>query len=185
MEYAVLEQTQVNDLYDMFAHLVKNLNKYAISWSCAGGTLLGAIRHGGFIPWDDDIDITIERKDVTTLFWLKHHFENGGEYELKRVGKYIKLKKDNHVFIDIFILDDGIYPQKHWSSHNFLEGELYPLQEASYGDIKVKVPHKYTEYLDRVFDDWENTACIYNHKVKGKKKISLTTLMKQPYLPLS
>ncbi len=52
-----------DDLYVLFKEIDGICRKYNIEYSVAGGTLIGAIRHRGFIPWDDDMDIYMTLKN--------------------------------------------------------------------------------------------------------------------------
>lgn len=52
------------EILDVIHNICK---KHNLKYSLAFGTLLGAIRHGGFIPWDDDIDIMMPREDYEKL----------------------------------------------------------------------------------------------------------------------
>ena len=48
---------------DMLSEFVRICDKHGIKYFVQGGTLLGTVRHGGFIPWDDDVDVSLHRDD--------------------------------------------------------------------------------------------------------------------------
>lgn len=55
------------DLLSSYANVCA---KYGLRWWADGGTLLGAVRHNGFIPWDDDIDVIMPREDYDLFLKL-------------------------------------------------------------------------------------------------------------------
>jgi lipopolysaccharide cholinephosphotransferase len=55
---------------ELLIFIDKVCNKHDIDYWLGFGTLLGAVRHGGFIPWDDDIDVHMPRKDYEKLYQL-------------------------------------------------------------------------------------------------------------------
>lgn len=61
-------------LFDVLLDLVEEFKqfceKHDLTYFAVGGTLLGAVRHNGFIPWDDDVDLGMMRKDYDKLLEL-------------------------------------------------------------------------------------------------------------------
>ena len=113
-----IQLEEINILYETVKFLKKNNIKYYL-W---GGTLLGAIRHKGFIPWDDDIDIVVPRPDYLRLIKMLSSNNNISNYiatcfeidnsdwpYLKVINPSIQLESknalDKYLWIDIFPLD--------------------------------------------------------------------------------
>ncbi|MCU1568624.1 MAG: hypothetical protein JWQ56_3561 [Pseudarthrobacter sp.] len=70
--------------YYTFAHVMfQLLEKYDIRYFAHSGTMLGAVRHKGFIPWDDDVDVMIDEEDADRLNEL---MQDIGRYGI-RFGK--------------------------------------------------------------------------------------------------
>ena len=65
-----LRELQLTEL-DILKELLPIFERHNIPYFGLGGTMLGAVRHGGFIPWDDDIDIGVPREDYDRLLSLE------------------------------------------------------------------------------------------------------------------
>ncbi len=103
-------------------------NIHSLKYFVIGGTLLGAVRHGGFIPWDDDIDVGMPREDYELFLKIGYNYFNGktNGYLLKNkifdnsyvyyfsriidknftfVDKSATVEKTQNPWIDIFPID--------------------------------------------------------------------------------
>lgn len=154
-ETRLLTQEELLFIHEEERSILRKIHKlcvlHGIKYYIVGGTLLGAVRHGGFIPWDDDIDIAMYRDDfkrfkevcMTELgedFFLQDIYTDPGYNQMMpKVRKNgtilnspmtVNLKMHKGLFVDIFMLDYAKKKSKmlevkhdlHWALLNLFHG---------------------------------------------------------------
>ena len=88
-------------MLEMLKYVDELCRKHDIPYYLSGGTLLGAVRHQGFIPWDDDLDIILMKKDFRRLLKVLRN-EPSVDYTLQchqtdpyYIAPYAKLRMKN------------------------------------------------------------------------------------------
>lgn len=167
--------TQQQAIYDLIRKGYPVLENGNIKTWMVGGTLLGAIRCGGIIPWDDDVDLGYDDQQTEQLQHLRPQFAEEGlaltetwfGFKVHPIGSDPKMAP----FLDLFpttLLPDGTTefarpraraiwgPEK----ESFRE-MLFPLRKYQFGKTFLKGPQNPEPYLMRKFgSDWKYRAVV-------------------------
>ena len=201
----ILSISQSNQLYKLMKFIHDTLTKNKIKYFMVGGTLLGAVRHQGIIPHDDDGDICIFKKDVPKLRKLFDVFEKNG-YILSdgnEDGEECSKKKNSCTWYVDYMKDIGIggcdifvmeakkniitYSDPYWEeSANggdkcyFEKDHVFPLLPYRYGNFFMYGPHNAIKHLNTCYGrDWNSKGkMLYNHRTgewQKGKKVDLET----------
>ena len=203
MDYLSLKEIQ-NEEKAILEEVINYLDKNNIKYYMLGGTMLGAIRHKGFIPWDDDIDIAICRNDYDRLIDLLKKtttklndnlefigFELGnGIYPFLKVINYkIALEQninvEKYLWIDIFPLENVPEDEKEYTKFarkSFVRHELLSLKLMSFRDVfksSKTIPRRILKICLRPFLVFVNKEKLMKKHVAYCKKYKD---LKTPYI---
>ena len=174
-EGSLLRRHQLRML-EILKEIDRICQKHRIDYWLSSGTLLGAVRHGGFIPWDDDLDIEMERKDYLRLLQLLPE-ELNDAYLLQTHGTdpgfistYAKIRdkysaiteheedinyRYKGIFIDIFQMEVTSYPLVRFAAalHRRLVYKYNRVPYAGNGFRKFQMQINYINFFShRLFE---------------------------------
>lgn len=130
---------QQQRMLEMMTWLDDVCRRHRIPYWLGSGTLLGAVRHGGFIPWDDDVDIEFRREDYPRLLQVLTQETAGTDYavqthdtdpgyfftyaklrdrrsRLQEQTGYDRIFTYQGIYLDLFVLEPMTKPL-HWLSN--------------------------------------------------------------------
>ena len=182
MDISELDYSLKLKLKQTFKFCIEFFKEHGINWYAAGGTVLGAVRHKDIIPWDDDIDIMVPRKDynklldlASTLYGTSYSIastRNFGYYlgaakivdETTTLWEAPRFRYPLGVFVDIFPIDQFDYEIEQYSTllKEHLEVFEKYARSISKPGIKDFMFYAKTKHPNALLDLFK--GCLYSSK---------------------
>lgn len=141
-----MRKDMLNSLQTKLLEMLKWFDEYctehSIRYYAAGGTLLGAVRHGGFIPWDDDIDLILPRPDYERLLSLLS--EQDGKYILEAPSS--KNKDYLYSYAKLYDTTTTLIEHTRYNCKRGVYVDIFPLDGAGNGEEECR---KHFSKVDR------------------------------------
>ena len=132
MDPAILKKLHKTEV-EILDEIDRICKKHFITYYLIGGTLLGAVRHSGFIPWDDDLDIAMPRKDFEKFLEVcETELSDGFDVLSSKTESYSKLYAKVQKKNTLFLEQDSLKYQHNEESWGIFV-DIFPLDNARKG----------------------------------------------------
>ncbi len=174
-ELSYMSNEELEKLYSLMEKVDLVFKKHNITYWATGGTLLGAIRYQGIMPWDDDLDICILDTDEEKLKNIKQDLDSLGLSIFKKdiykrsfkdgtpIYKGNALRQYTYPFLDIFIMSlekkresKDLYTHKapyfyckYGSEDAFTYSQISNISYLPFGPLMIPVAHGAEDFLNR------------------------------------
>ncbi len=119
-------------MFDILCEFDEVCKKHNLTYWLDHGTLLGAVRHKGFIPWDDDLDVTMPREDYEKFLHIaqkelpKNRFLQYKKTDKQCVIYFSKIRDNDSCFIDAWEESRNV------KYHQGIYIDIFPLNKIKY-----------------------------------------------------
>lgn len=167
----------------IFREIVRICDENDISYFIIGGTALGAVRHGGFIPWDDDLDIGMTRENYNKFLAIAQKklpqdlFLQTIETEPESPFYFAKVRKNGTKFIEKYC--------KNLNIHHGVYVDIFPYDNIP-DDLKLRKRHhtKVNFWSNLFIAKCLTGSSVPQHGMIGKFKIVARKLMHIALTPI-